>query len=133
VAARLRRALALAGGLAATSLGCTPALPTLARGEPDLSRYVIVPYPPPPARVEIVHEPPRALASPCWIDGSWIRGSRDWEWTNGRWVACDAGSEYVPSALVRAPSGELRFVPAEIRSIRPAVRPPKPEKAPTAP
>jgi hypothetical protein len=113
-------------------VACTPELPMLARGEPDRARAITVPRPPPPARVDVVPDPPLELRSPCWADGSWTRGARDWEWVGGRWVACDAGSEYVPATLFRTPSGELRFVPSEIRSVRPSTaRSPEQKAAPS--
>jgi hypothetical protein len=113
-------------------VACTPELPMLARGEPDRARAITVPRPPPPARVDVVPDPPLELRSPCWVDGSWTRGARDWEWVGGRWVACDAGSEYVPATLFRTPSGELRFVPSEIRSVRPSTaRSPEQKAAPS--
>lgn len=83
--------------------------------EPDLPTYATqptsalaeVPYPPPPARVEIVPPSPRALA--VWIDGEWTWQIRRWAWKPGRWVAAPEGGRFAPWTYVRDRMGTLYF------------------------
>lgn len=68
---------------------------------------VVVPYPPPPARVEIVPSQPATLESAVWIDGEWQwRGSR-WVWLPGRWEVPYPGARFAPSTVVRRSDGAL--------------------------
>lgn len=59
---------------------------------------VIVPYPPPPARVEIL---PAAPSDPSclWLDGQWQWSAEGWLWEPGAWVRLEAGCEWVPASM----------------------------------
>lgn len=69
----------------------------------DLS--VVVPYPPPPARAEVV--PPPGADNLVWFDGEWQWRSRRWVWLAGRWDAMPPGSSYAPATTVRRADGAL--------------------------
>lgn len=68
---------------------------------------VIVPYPPPPARVEIV--PPAPGKTEVWVDGQWIwRGNR-WVWQAGGWQITPKNSYYAPPVTLRQQDGSLAY------------------------
>ncbi len=69
------------------------------------SALVEVPYPPPPARVETVPEPPKEEA--VWIDGEWVWQGGRWAWRPGRWVVVPPGVAFAPWTTVRAANGTL--------------------------
>jgi hypothetical protein len=108
------RALALAL-LALPALACSSALPRPPLGPtpPDaLDR--VVPYPPPPARVEIV--PPQKDPRAVWIGGQWDWDGRTWKWIAGAWTRPPAGAAYfTPWTAVRRPDGRLFFARATWR------------------
>jgi len=64
-----------------------------------------VPYPPPPARVEVVPSAPRPDA--VWIDGEWMWRGRRWGWQKGRWVVPPANAAFAPWTSVRNADGTL--------------------------
>ena len=66
---------------------------------------IAVPYPPPPARVEIV--PPGGADKAVWIDGEWQWRSRRWVWLPGRWEVPYPGAYYAPATTVRRADGAL--------------------------
>lgn len=78
--------------------------------------FVPVPYPPPPARVEVVPASPRPDA--IWIGGEWDYRFRRWIWTYGRWTIAPAGGRYARWTLVRDRRGELSFAPGAWRDER---------------
>jgi len=62
--------------------------------------WVVVPYPPPPARVEVI--PPSPAFAAVWVDGQWTWVGR-WEWQKGRWVNLPLPVRFAPWAVrVRA-------------------------------
>lgn len=69
------------------------------------SALVEVPYPPPPARVETVPEPPKDDA--VWVDGEWVWQGGRWAWRAGRWVVVPPGVAFAPWTTVRASNGVL--------------------------
>jgi hypothetical protein len=69
------------------------------------SALVEVPYPPPPARVELV--PDRPYDDAVWVDGEWTWQGRRWAWRPGRWVVVPPGVFFSPWTTVRAADGTL--------------------------
>ncbi len=69
------------------------------------SALVEVPYPPPPARAEVMPPPPREDA--VWIDGEWVWQGGRWSWRAGRWVVVPPGVAFAPWTTVRASNGTL--------------------------
>jgi len=68
---------------------------------------VVVPFPPPPARVEIIPPQPATLEAAVWLDGEWQwRGSR-WVWLPGRWEVPYPGARFAPATVVRRADGAL--------------------------
>jgi hypothetical protein len=98
------KAWALALALSACG-GALPVPPTGPHGPDDLA--VIVPYPPPPARVEILQPSPPELKNPVWIDGEWQWRGRRWDWLPGRWEEPYPGAYYAPATTVRRADGAL--------------------------
>ena len=114
-------------GIVALSLGaCKQSTP-----EPKLGPHrgdevpIEVPYPPPPARVEIIPKPPGDLKGPVWIDGEWQWRSRRWVWQAGRWEVPLSGGYYAPAATVRLSDGTLVFFKGTWKTTSPP-RPPSP-------
>lgn len=96
---------ALAIGCGATPLAVPPSGPHVDE-EP-----IVVPYPPPPARVEIVPAPPKNVAEPVWIDGEWEWHARRWVWSAGRWEASRPGAYRAPPTTVALSDGTLAYFP----------------------
>ena len=72
------------------------------RGEP-----IVVPFAPPPARVDVIADPPPELSRPVWVDGQWLwRGGR-WVWEPGEWVELDPETVYARPRVVRRSDGQL--------------------------
>ncbi len=59
---------------------------------------IVVPYPPPPAKVEEL--PLRPSASCVWADGYWEFTDR-WEWQDGEWVSPQPHCRLAPVELRR--------------------------------
>ena len=90
---------------------------------------VVVPYPPPPAKVEEV--PPQPAAQCVWTDGFWEFTDR-WEWQAGEWVVPAAHCLLAPVEL-RRQGGQLwharpRWYPDNVTLLGPqsACPPPRP-------
>jgi hypothetical protein len=78
--------------------------PATAKG----AEWVLVPFPPPPVRPELVPQQPNHAS--LWIDGEWRWRTARWSWLDGRWV------EPPPSAvgfarwrIERNDDGSLRY------------------------
>lgn len=67
----------------------------------------LVPYAPPPARVEFV--PARPAGGTVWLDGEWVWQARRWAWRAGRWVVPPSGSLYSPWSMVRGEDGSVYY------------------------
>ncbi len=95
------------GLLFALLVGCGSSLPLPPTGPhlPD-EPAVVVPYPPPPARVEII-APPQGPNQVVWVDGEWQWKSRRWAWLPGRWEPARQGGYYAPATTVRRADGSL--------------------------
>jgi hypothetical protein len=98
-------ALALTLGLAR----CAPRLPLPAETSHEGDAPIAVPYPPPPAQVEMVGPPPDETA--VWVDGSWRWTGASWAWTEGGWQHPPAAARYAPPITVRQSNGELVYFP----------------------
>lgn len=103
--ARLLCVLLGAGVLGAVA--CTPTLPQPPYVVQPVTAFVVVPYPPPPARVEGVPDAPSPAA--VWIDGEWEFRRARWAWHPGRWVVAPPGASYSPWMIGRATDGTLSF------------------------
>jgi hypothetical protein len=77
------------------------------------SAYIGVPYPPPPARVEIVPTRPREGA--VWADGDWSWDGARYRWRAGGWVVAPAGVGLARWVTARGSDGRLWFAPASWR------------------
>jgi hypothetical protein len=99
----------LAFGLVLGLCACARTLPGPRIGPQPDSAFIEVPYPPPPARVEVIPARPRAGA--VWTDGQWLWLGDRWVWSPGGWVAPPAGAWFAPWAVARASDGRLRFAP----------------------
>jgi hypothetical protein len=71
--------------------------------------YVEVPYPPPPARVEIV--PPMPAPTAVWVDGEWAYRGKRWVWESGGWVQPPENGYFAPWFTKRLATGKLYFAP----------------------
>ena len=85
------------------------ALPLPPTGPNGGKNPIIVPYPPPPARAEII--PQKAGERVVWIDGSWSWDRRRWIWQKGRWEVPPKGSYYATSKTVEMPDGTIGWLP----------------------
>jgi hypothetical protein len=101
---------AFAGVLAACS-GRLAHPPYVAQPSGALVEVVM---PPPPGRVEVVPERPRADA--VWIDGEWTWKRRRWAWTAGRWVEAPPGAAFSPWVFERGLDGRLWVAPGVWRA-----------------
>ncbi len=71
---------------------------------------VLVPYPPPAARVEIVPpKPPELDGDAVWVDGEWQWKGRRWIWQGGQWQIPVEGGYWAPATTVRLPDGKLAY------------------------
>lgn len=113
--------------LVALAYACgAPRLPAPPYVRQPTNALAEVPYPPPPARVERVPEPPGGAA--VWIDGEWSWQGRRWAWKRGRWVVPPPGAAFAPWTAVRDASGTLYFAPGTWRDAKGA-EVPEPEPA----
>ncbi len=85
----------------------SPLLPRPAYVQQPATALVVIPFPPPPARVEIV--PPQPVADAVWIDGEWAWRRRRWGWKLGRWLVPPPGGRFSPWTAVRNDVGTLYF------------------------
>ena len=88
---------------------CNAELPRPVYVQQPTTALVVVPYPPPPARAEIV--PPQPDGQAVWLDGEWEWRRRRWGWKLGRWVVPPPGSRFSPWTAVRNDVGTLYFAP----------------------
>ena len=91
--------VACSSRLASPRVGTHPAATTT---------YVEVPYPPPPARVEVIPPPPRE-AGAVWLDGEWAWLGKGWSWQTGGWVVPPADAYFAPWLVYRLENGRLLF------------------------
>jgi hypothetical protein len=87
------------------AFACGSKVATPAYTEHPTSALTPVPFPPPPARAEIVPQQPNDRA--VWIDGEWVWQTRRWAWRKGRWIVPPAGARFAPWTTVRDEAGNL--------------------------
>ena len=91
-------------------VSCRSSLPVPPTG-PHVGSAIEVPYPPPPARVEIIKDPPQKDTEMVWIDGEWEWRGRRWVWQIGEWQLPQPGAYYAPATTVRLSTGKLVWYP----------------------
>lgn len=92
-------------------MACTPELPRpRIAPHPATVRPIVVPFPPPAARPDLIKDPPPQLVNPAWIDGQWLWGGRRWTWQPGEWVDLQPNQVYALPRVVRRPDGTLVWV-----------------------
>jgi hypothetical protein len=106
----LRVLLAALGAGAVTALLLAASCGAPTTPGPDYTKHptsalIEVPYPPPPARVEVVPKQPNGNA--VWIDGEWTWQTRRWAWKPGRWIAPPRNAKFAPWTTVRDQVGTL--------------------------
>lgn len=74
---------------------------------------VVVPYPPPAARVEVI--PPQEDARKVWVDGQWEWDRGRFRWTEGKWVLPPPDAYFTPWSTRRRADGTLIFQSAAWR------------------
>lgn len=92
---------------------CSAGLPGPPTGRIPADAMIEVPYPPPPARVEVI--PPQKGKLDVWIDGQWDWGDRAWQWIPGVWVTPPPGAYFTRWTTVRRSDGRLLFARAAWR------------------
>ena len=90
-------------------MGCAAHVPVPPVATHDGDAPVIVPYPPPPAQVEMVGPAPDDQA--VWVDGSWLWTGQAYVWNAGGWQHPAPGLGYAPPMVIRQTSGELVYFP----------------------
>lgn len=106
----MKRALLLALSAAVVVLlGCAPAslIPVPKTGPHLGEEPALVPYPAPPARVEVVGKVPATMTDAVWIDGEWLWKARRWVWQGGHWDLPLPGGYFAPAVTVRLGDGAL--------------------------
>jgi hypothetical protein len=92
----------------ATAPGCSgPPLPEPARGPHVGADPIAVPYPPPPARTDVIGPAPPEARDPVWVDGQWIWRGRKWVWTAGQWWERPPDQVWAAPAVIRVQGGQL--------------------------
>jgi hypothetical protein len=97
-------------------MACSSRLPHPSYAPHPTSALAEVPFPPPPARPEVVPDMPKDDA--VWIDGEWSWRGRRWAWRAGRWVEPPAGATFSPWTSVRRGDGVLFFAPGAWRDAK---------------
>jgi hypothetical protein len=89
--------------------GCAPRVPLVPRGEHGDETPVAIPFPPPPARVEVLPAPPSDNA--LWRDGHWRWDETRFVWLPGRWVEPPRpGVVWAPPRTLRSKRGKLWYL-----------------------
>ena len=113
----VRLAPALLAGVISWVAACAPRVPVPPAGPHTSDTPELVPYPPPPARVEVIPSPPGPDA--LWIDGHWFWTAGGYAWHPGRWEKPRAGAHYAPATTVRRSNGELLYYVGSWQSGKP--------------
>ena len=112
--ARRRRLTLLVVSLTAaiTLLACSQRLPVPKTGPhpAGATNFIDVPYPPPPATVEVIPPKPPDPGA-VWVDGEWAWQGKRWVWQSGGWVVPPAGGYFAPWLVYRLNNGRLLFAP----------------------
>jgi hypothetical protein len=76
---------------------------------------VLVPFPPPPAKVDVIGDPPTDMTDPVWVDGQWEWRGRGWVWEPGKWWQRPAAQYWAAPAVVRRADGQLVWFAGSFR------------------
>jgi hypothetical protein len=112
--------------LAPNASGCGNHAELVIEAPDDVAREaksLRVPYPPPPAEVEVL--PLRRRDECLWRDGYWRWDGASWAWESGAWIVPPEDCEYVrPATLWKKDNGNLRLVfhPPEWRPTEPGLK-----------
>jgi hypothetical protein len=98
---------------AATVGACHGSVPQPMAVAQPASAFVVVPYPPPPGKVEFVPDRPRKDA--LWVNGQWQWTGDEWHWQHGGWYAVPPGVAFSRWETKRARGGMLLFAPSSWR------------------
>lgn len=112
-----RTSITLALVLALSALGasaCNPALPQPPLVTPE-GPPIVVPFPPPPARADVVLDAPADMKHPVWIDGQWLWRGKRWIWQPGEWVDLEPDQVYALPYVVRRADGVLVWFQGTLR------------------
>jgi hypothetical protein len=91
---------------------CGRQIPTPKLSSHENEPFVIVPSPPPPARVEFVPRLPKEeRRGEVWVDGEWEWKGRRWIWRAGGWEVPEPGASYAPPATIRLADGTIAYFP----------------------
>jgi hypothetical protein len=97
-----------AAALALLLVGCGgSSLPEPARGAHLEGEPIAVPFPPPPARPDVIGSPPHEAKDPVWVDGQWVWRGRSWVWQPGQWWERPPDQVWAAPAIVRLEDGQL--------------------------
>lgn len=83
---------------------------------PSTALTTVIPFPPPPARTEIVPASPNEEA--VWLDGEWSWQGKRWAWKTGRWVIPPKDAAFSPWTAARTSNGTLYFAPGTWRDAK---------------
>lgn len=98
----------LLGALCLVSGACAGSVPLPEVGDHKEDLPVVVPYPPPPQKVELTPTEPGPTGA-VWIDGEWLWRAGRWEWKQGRWEVPESDSTYAPPAVDYLPGGKITW------------------------
>lgn len=103
----LIRSIAAVALLSACSTGSVLAIPKT--GSHTGETPIVVPYPPPAARVEVIPDPKSPTL--VWVDGQWVWKSRRWVWQAGQWEEPLENGFYAPPSTVMLSDGSVAYFP----------------------
>lgn len=96
--------------LVATLCACASSSLRLPKTGPHIGEEpVFVPYPPPPARVQVVPDRPKEEPDAVWVDGQWTWKARRWVWQAGAWQTPLKDGYYAPPTTVMLSDGTIAY------------------------
>jgi hypothetical protein len=107
-ARRWQRGVVFSAGLLAMACGSRLPAPPTGPHPAGSTTYLDIPFPPPPARVEIIPAPPREEGA-VWVDGEWAWQGKRWGWLPGGWMVPPRGAYFAPWLVYRLDNGRLLF------------------------
>ena len=111
---RWRRATGLS--LTLFFVGCSHPLAEPPSGAHQNEEPVVVPYPPPAAKVDVIPETPDGMKNAVWIDGQWMWRGRRWVWEGGQWIDLATDQVYARPLVQRRYDGQLIWFPGAFRN-----------------